>query len=415
MNHVSFFANMEILNERFALLKQEIFSHIPMTFSVDARENSADFFHVEEKKEGIFASFSNVRTSLYGAKKIASSLALQEKDFLGAFKAKFPWRVIAAEGVDLAPALELGINAALLYPKDVQKACGLKVILRVLIPEELKKISPFDPRYREVLQNIIKELPPHDAIYWESPYFERDCTDWLLTHFKLRYELFLEEIKALEGFSTLFYALPFKPAEFEMRHIKTFERHLGPFTYLVYSALDGDPALSFLPQSPYLTRGLPYFSGREEGDIGFDREGVQRLLDSSCMGAFLHIKAPFDFNGIQGCNLFLFTEALWQGRAPEASLARWWALQRRDLPFLRYKEILHKLSSFLPKRDFIRAKVANREDQKLHSDLLLGEIKLFEKAWELEKKKGQKSSSEQLFVNEVELYLSNIKKMVFES
>lgn len=418
---------MEILKERLLLLKGKISSRVPIVFSVEEKGNRDDFFHVEEKKEGIFASFSHLRSSLYGAKKIAASLALQEKDFFGSFHAKFPWRVVAPEGIVLddtffSEVMELGINAVLLNTEEAHRArdFGLKVILRVWLPEELKRISPFDAQYREIVQNFMKALPPHDALYWESPYFEREYTDWLLTNSKLRHELFLEELTHLEPYSPLFYALPFKAAEFEARHIKELERHLGPSTFLVYSAVDGDPSLSFLPQSPYFHRGIPYFWGREEGDVALDREGIGRLLESECCGAFLHLKGPFDFYGIQGCNLFLFTEALWQGKSSDASLARWWKLHRKEIPFSQVKELLYKLSSFLPKRDFIRAiqkkKIAvSREDQKLHSDLLLGEIKLFEKAWEVEKKKGQRGDMHQLFVNEVDLYLSNIKKLVFES
>lgn len=384
---------MEILKERLALLK------IPLVSSVE--KNRDDFFHVEEKKEGIFASFSNQRTALYGTKRIADSLMLQEKDFFGTFRPKFLWRVIVGDGIDLSKMAEFGINAVLL---DVpQEAFGLKVILRVPIPEELKQISPFDKKYREMVHNIVESLPPHDAIYWESPYFDRDCTDWLLACSRLRHELFLEELKVLESYGPLFYALPFKQAELDLRR---WERHLGPSTYLVYSALDGDPAHSFLPASPYFHRGIPYFRGPQEGDIAFDREGVSRLIESACSGAFLHL---------QGCNLFLFAEALWKGVPPEASLARWWKLERKDIPFSQVKEVLYKLSSFMPKRDFIKAKIASREDQKLHGDLLMGEIKLFEKAWEMEKKKGQKNAMEQHFVNEVDLYLAGIKKTVLES
>jgi hypothetical protein len=438
MNHGGFLANMEILKERLALLQRKILSRVPVVFSMGDNENRDDFFHVEEKKEGVFASFSNARSCFYGARKILNSLDLQEKALFGTFKAKFPWRVAVPEGIVLddsffAEAAELGINAVLLEGKDGRdgeyaqngenaRAFGLKVMIRVSTPKELEQCSPFEGKYREIVQNFMKGLPPHDALYWESPYFERECTDWLLTHSKLRHELFLEELAQLERYAPLFYALPFKAAEFETRHIQELERHLGPSTFLVYSALDGDPALSFLPESPYFHQGMPYFWGREEGDAALDSPGVHRLLESACSGAFLHLKGPFDFYGIQGCNLFLFTEALWHGASPEASLARWWKLQRKELSFPQVKELLYKLSSFLPKRDFIRAsqrkKIAvSREDHKLHCDLLLGEVKLFEKAWEGEKKKGQKGagSMDQIFMNEVDLFLNSIKKLVFES
>jgi hypothetical protein len=340
-----------------------------------------------------------------------------------------PLTVVLAEGdVDerfLDELVLLGLKGVVLKPDAVAKARiahskGLKVFYRPCIPEEIARTSPFELRYREqmsVLFDQLKGLSESDRVYWESPYFLHPLSYDLVRFSKLRMELFIEEISALETFSSQFlYALPEKPScsyQLSQDHFDTLSRYILPKSPLVFSVYDGPADSDHLAQSPlWLTQNhnrIPLFSCERKAPF-YLTEQVRRFFLKPLAGACLKVSAPLDIYA--HANLNMCIQALNQKKEPELSLMEWFLAERPDVEI--DPERLFDISACLIKHSFFCEAQQNHsnilaEDLKHHVEEFLALHKRLERGLAASKKKHSFLPKKMAFFNEMESALQMTK------
>lgn len=382
-------------------------------------------FEVEWRGSTLFLKYSVLADGIYGCKRLFSAIQAQSSSILGIHVPQTQCRFLCLNFPNISPAfletvVELGFNGIVLKQSEgeISKQAarwGLKVFVRPSIPPLWAKLSPFEPEYRIELERLVEVLKENcffDGLYWESPYFSADCRDILLPKAKLRIELHLEELQALEQVAPVLYTIPPIPSEtypFLVRHFSILQRAAGPQTSILFSANDGNPFEDHLPPSPIWSgrksAGLPYvgLDGKEEPLFIMDR--AKKLLFHPLDGACIMMQRPPKQGGYEEANLSLLAEVLWSKRGPEEALKEWVVLNRphlaNDLP------LVTSLSSCLPRLSLFQAisehGCANlsQEEVKAHRDEWHGFCKRIEKKLDGERRKSLKQTERYFFIEEL--------------
>ena len=372
--------------------QEDIKKYIPITFE---RQNAPrDYFLIKEKRECSHLIYSSTCTGIYSARTLKNCLSLQEDLFMDRVASK-PWRVIIPQGVDvdhsfLMPISERGFNSVVLSPDQElaisrAKDYELKVILKPVIPDEIKALSPFERGYEERVFQLIgelqKQVPSYEGIYWESIYFTHPCSQQLLRHSKLRIELFIKELEILEKMTPLFYAFPEIPcAEYRLtaEHYTILENHAGPSTQLIFPVYDGQSSLPHLNKSPFFHvcqhHSLPVLSLEHVKGPFLFLDALSQLADCPSIGACVKISHPLEKADYSLLNIFLCGEVLWRHVSPKESLRRWIKMNQLSVD----DEILFDvLSHAFSKYTFFKISahekdVVNSEELKSHIEEFYG-------------------------------------------
>ena len=310
-----------------------------------------------------------------------------------------PWKVLYPQkiGVDesfLKQAQEWGYNAIVLENASaLAKDYGFKVILKVNFNDA---IFPFENNYKKRMKNFIDSLEPADALFWHSPYFERDCRKHLLEHSKLKVELLLEELQTLESVTPLFYSIP---NGLLTKHFTQLEDSTGPHSFLV-----------FAQESPYWSirseKSLPILEGLcEEVPLLLSETG--RLLQNLKPGAFILVDRLMTEISYAACHLEAASNALAGSITFEGWSREWLKRHRPEIGDERH--LFRALAGFAEKAQVFKAIQAGApiglDELKMQVDSLTVEMKLF--YYHL----NQKNLSIGKFYSEVTSYLEGLKEL----
>lgn len=381
---------MDILNRKLYEWEKKISSLYPTEF-IEAASLPKDSFSVQYSKGALQIRYSHLPSALFAAKKAFESFILGTPFPKGEYKAKNAWRIINPSCLIDEPFLlqlmEEGFNAIILNPdqEDVAvlaKEMGVKVLLRVAFPKDYCRILPFDESYPEMLQQFISNLRfSFDALYWQSPYFEHASKAYLLEKFKLKAELYLEEIKRLENLATVFYMIP------DTKHVSLLEQHAGPHIYI----------------------GLPTIDGMNDCVPLIYCENNRRIFQKLTHGAIICVEEPWPSGSYYSCHMMAAGSALWGLSTFEEGGLNWFKLHRKELNVDEERHLLTTLARFSAKyRDFQNIKNGHlkksSDEIKMQVEGLAAEKKLLQYHLQL----AQKNQEEGCFFSEVEAYLEEL-------
>lgn len=384
---------MDKLHSKIMEWKEKLSQQAPL--EVYQHLQADDYYTLEKNRQGHSVLHANTITALYALHQIYLGVEINGR-------ARAVWRVLIPKEVDDAffeQAVLLGFNTVVLNSSDwvlAAKSWGLKVILEASWPKELPLLSPFKSSYNEALNKIItsyKQKAPFDALLWKSPFLYRDMREELNQHAKLKIELFLEEISALESLAPLFYHLPS-----QFRYTQELKRFAGPQTWLVAS----DP-------ENYMSDSLPLIKGHEQESPLLIDETIRRLL-LPASGAFLQVSSPIITGSFVQANLYGCSQALWSGAPPDKSFEIWASTYRPELNIPSNRSFLNQMMNYLPKMKYLETST-NVEELKMHVDIWMAEWKLFEKSIEKLRKTEQIHPQQKRFIDEVNLFFNSGKEL----
>lgn len=346
--------------------KQRISSYGPAVFTEIGGKK--DFFSVAYDKQSLLIRYSNLQSALFAFEQIESSLKKGISYPEGEYVALVPTRALIPTVVDEAliiQAIKAGFNAVVVENEEstlLAKKWGLKAILKA---GNFLNALPFDPDYKEKLKHFIRELPTFDSLYWESPYFALDCKSHLLEHAKLKVELLLEELAALEALSSVFYVIPEK--------YTLLEQHAGPNTHLVVSS--------------DIARGL--------------NEAVPLILRDKFNSSFISIEGAWEEGSYYACHVQAAGAALFGVATFEESGWDWLSVHRPEIS-KNDRPLLDALARLVDRKQRIKNVVP--DELKMVQDVLSAEMKLFTHQL-LQWQKSQDPYRKGKFIHEVECFL----------
>lgn len=380
---------MDILNRKLYEWEKKISSLYPMEF-IESAAVPKDAFAVQYSKNALQVRYSHLPSALFAAKKIFEALSLETLFPKGEHAAKSPWRIIEPsffpDEFFLFQMLEAGFNAIILEPGQeaiavLAREMGIQVILKVAFPKDYCATLPFDETYPEMLRVFISNLRvTYDALYWQSPYFEHPCKNYLLEKFKLKHELYLEEIKRLENLATVFYPFPNQNA----KHMALLEEHAGPNIYI----------------------GVPSIDGMNDTVPLIYCENNRRAFQKLKTGAIMRVKGPWEEGSYYSCHMMAAGAALWGLSSFEESGLNWLKLHRKELKVEEERHLLTTLARFSSKyRDWQLKKPI--EELKLQVEGFAAEKKLLQYHLQM----AQKNQEGGRFFKEVESYLEDLSTL----
>ena len=388
---------MDILNRKLYEWEKKISSCFPVEF-IESALIPKDAFAVQCKKGTLQVRYSHLPSALFGSKQIFEALSMGTLFQKGEYKAKNAWRVIDPETVlldepFLLQMIEDGFNSIILKPNQedvavLAKEMGIQVLLRVAFPDDFCNILPFDENYPAMLSEFISGLRfSYDALYWESPYVEFDSKAYLLEKFKLKAELYLEEMKRLEAKATVFYVFPSENA----KHVSLLEQHAGPNTFVV------------CPLS------MPSLSGMKDKVPLILSEHNRRIFQKLTHGAIIRVDSLWEEGSYYSCHMMAAGVALWGLSTFEESGIHWFKVHRKELKVEDERHLLTTLARFSEKYRYFESVKTGRvikpiEELKMQVEGLAAEKKLLQ--YHLQQ--AQKNQSGDRFFSEIDAYLEEL-------
>lgn len=387
---------MDILNRKLYEWEKKISSLYPVEF-VESASIPEDAFSIQYRKGTLQIRYSHLSSALFAAKKTFESFSLGALFPKGEYKAKNSWRVIDSSCVMdelfLLQLVEEGFNAVILNHDQASVAVlaremGIKVILRVVFPKDYCKVLPFDEGYPEMLEQFIQSLRfTYDALYWESPYFEHNCKAYLLEKFKLKHELYLEEIKRLERYSSVFYVFTDQnPKQFAI-----LDQHIGPNIHIV---------------SPF---SLPAVKGMNESVPLIYCENNRRIFQKLINGAIISVDEPWEEGSYYSCHMLAAGSSLFGLSTFEESGIAWFKMHRKELEVEEERHLLTTIARFSSKYGYFES-IKNgqlkksSEELKMQVEGLAAEKKLLQYHLQM----AQKNQVGGVFFSEIESYLEEL-------
>lgn len=391
---------MDILNRKLYEWEKKISSLYQAEF-IESASIPKDAFSIQYRKNTLQIRYSHLPSALFAAKKTFEAFSLGILFPKGEHIAKNAWRIIDPETFFpdesfLLQLLEDGFNAIILKPdqEDVAvlaKEMGVKVLLKVAFPKDYCNILPFDENYPEMLQQFVSGLRfSYDALYWESPYFDHECKAYLLDKFKLKAELYLEEMKRLENQAPIFYVFPSQ----NTKHFSLLEQHAGPHTYVV---------------CPF---SLPSVRGMKDSVPLIYCENNRRIFQKLTHGAIICAEEPWEEGSYYSCHMIAAGSALFGLSTFEESGLNWFKIHRKELNVDEERHLLTTLARFSAKyRYFENIKngqsIKSSEELKMQVDGLAAERKLLQ--YHLQQ--AQKNQEGGAFFSEIEAYLEELQSL----
>lgn len=391
---------MDILNRKLYEWEKIISSLYQAEF-IESASIPKDAFSIQYRKDTLQIRYSHLPSALFAAKKTFEAFSLGTLFSKGEYLAKNAWRIIdpktfLPDESFLLQSLEDGFNAIILNPhqEDVAvlaKEMGVKVLLKVSFPTDYCSVLPFDGNYPEMLRQFVSSLRfSYDALYWESPYFEHPSKAYLLEKFKLKHELYLEEMKRLENQATIFYVFPSQ----NTKHFSLLEQHAGPNTYIV---------------CPF---SLPTVNGMKDSVPLIYCENNRRIFQKLTHGAIICVEEPWEEGSYYSCHMMAAGAALWGLSTFEESGLNWFKNHRKELKVEEERHLLTTLARFSAKyRYFENIKngqlVKPSEEIKMQVEGLAAEKKLLQ--YHLQQ--AQKNQEGGIFFSEIDAYLEDLQTL----
>ncbi len=223
----------------------------------------------------------------------------------------------------------------------------------------------------------------YDALYWQSPYFEHACKKYLLEKFKLKHELYLEEIKCLESHATVFYPCP-------DQNFSVLEQHAGPNIHIVHQDQ------------------VPCVLGMNVDVPLIYCENNRRIFQKLKKGAIVQVDALWEEGSYYACHIESAGAALWGVTSFEETCLAWFKTHRKELNADEERHLLTTLARFSSKfryfEDIKNGKLKKpAEEIKMQVEGLAAEKKLLQYHLQMAQKNQQGR-----FFSEIETYLDEL-------
>lgn len=399
---------MDILNRKLYEWEKKI-SSLYQTEFIESASIPKDAFSIQYRKNTLQIRYSHLPSALFAAKKCFESFSLGALFPKGEHKAKNAWRIIdpedyAADECFLLQLIEDGFNTIMLKPSQedvavLAKEMGIKVLLKVEFPKDYCSILPFDEDYAGMIDQFISNLRfSCDAFYWESPYFKHDSKAYLLEKFKLKHELYLEEIKKLEKHATVFYVFSGDNA----KHCMLLDQVAGPNTYIVcpFSLIDDQ------------MRSLPSIEGMKDSLPLIYCENNRRIFQKLAQGVIIRVEGLWEEGSYYSCHMIAAGSALFGLSTFEESGISWFKHHRKEIKVDEERHLMTTLARFSAKQRYFE-NVKNgqllkpQDELKMQVEGLAAEKKLLQ--YHLQQ--AQKNQGEGLFFSEIEAYLEELQTL----